>query len=256
MKVTVLLTNDFDDNDPHIDLSNRVCLVIDVIRATSTITAALGSGAEKVIISPSKDDAFKIKDYSKDVILCGEDKGLKIKGFDYDNSPLQLSRLDLSCKSAVIKTTNGTMSFIKARNAKNTFTLSILNLYYSINCALNFAIENHADILFLCSGILGMLSYDDAFVAGLGIKYLIEKGNDFELDDNAELVLNAASNEKDIFKAIMKSRSAKYALTLGLEDDIKFSSLLNKYNITGKMEIDNSNNELGTLFIIKPYYNH
>lgn len=252
MNITVLLSNNFDDRGPLRDFTTKVCLVIDVIRATSTITAALGSGAERVIISPSKEHAFKIRDSFKDIVLCGEERGLKIEGFDYDNSPLQLSQLDLHGKSVVLKTTNGTKSLIKARNARTAVALSVLNLHCSVDCAAHYASETNSDILFLCSGKLGMISYDDALVAGLGIRYLMERRDNLELDDSAALVLNAALQERDIFKAFLKSRSARCAMKLGLEDDIRFSSNPNKYNLTGKLEIDSSRQELDTLFILKP----
>jgi 2-phosphosulfolactate phosphatase len=238
MKAAVLLSNDFDEKDPGLGLSRQVCLVIDVIRATSTITAAFAAGAQKVVVSKNKDGAFTLKRDQKNIILCGEEGGVKIPGFDYDNSPLQLSRLSLQDKTVVIKTTNGTNSFIKAQKAQAALVLSLLNLHHSVNAALILAQKLHADILFLCSGKLGMVSYDDAYVAGVGLRYLAQKVNNLELEDTAELVLNAACQEGDSYGALVKSRSAQCALRLGLEDDIRFSSTLNKYSITGKMKVE------------------
>lgn len=239
MKVSVILNNNFDDKEFSSYFLNLTCLVIDALRATSTITTIFERGAEKILISQSRKEAFKLKKLFKDYILCGEEKGLKIEGFDYDNSPLHISKLDLKDKNVILKTTNGTKSFIKCSNAKAVFTLSALNLNYALDCALQFARNNKTDILILCSGKLGKNSYDDAFTAGLAIRYLLKKQEKIELDDTAVLTLNAALIEKDIFKAFMKSFSGKCAKELGLINDIHFCSGLNKYKVTGKLEVIN-----------------
>jgi 2-phosphosulfolactate phosphatase len=229
-----------------------MCLVIDVIRATSTIAAALGRGAERVVIAPSIEQAFKAKRSFPDAVLCGEEKGIKIEGFDFDNSPLKLSGLDLSGRSVVLKTTNGTESILKARNARETAALSLLNFHCTMDYAVQASERNRLDLYFLCAGKWGEVSYDDVYVAGLGIRYVAERCDRAELSDTALLALNAASNEKDIYRALVKSQSGTYALTLGLEEDIRFCSQLNKYNITGTLDVFAVQNPDDPTFIIKP----
>ena len=257
MKIRVLLNNNFDESQYISYFENSVCLVIDTLRATSTIATIFGRGAEKIMISQSKNEAFRLKEEFKDYILCGEEKGIKIEGFDYDNSPFTISMLDLKGKSAILKTTNGTLSFIKARSARIVFALSILNLNHTMDCALKFAEKENTDITILCSGKLGKNSYDDAFTAGFAIKHLLRKhkksNQELEMDDNATLVLNAALNEKNIFKALMNSISGKCALKLGAINDIYFSSELDKYNKTGKLDIVSYSEDLKNLYILNSY---
>jgi 2-phosphosulfolactate phosphatase len=127
------------------------------LRATSTITAILGSGADSVIVSKSKEQAFRLRENNDNYILCGEEKGIIIEGFDYDNSPYEISKLGLKGRSVVLKTTNGTKSFIKAKESKAVFSISILNLYYTVDCMLEYIKKNESDITILCSGKEGKI---------------------------------------------------------------------------------------------------
>jgi 2-phosphosulfolactate phosphatase len=234
------------------DTANRICLVIDVIRATSTIATALGRGADKVIIAPSSGEAFKARRSFPDALLCGEEKGIKIEGFDFDNSPYRLSGLDLSNRSVVLKTTNGTESILKARNAVETLTLCMLNLGCTMDYAAEASERNRADILFLCSGKWGEVSYDDVYAAGLAIRYLVERRARVDVSDAGLLALNAALNETDAYEALAKSQSGKYALSLGLGEDVRFCSRLDTYAVTGKLEAIAGPDRNDPLFAIKP----
>jgi 2-phosphosulfolactate phosphatase len=252
MKATVLLSNEFDENDPGLRLREQICLVIDVLRATSTITSALAAGAGKVIVSRSTEEAFSIRRCLGGTVLCGEEKAVKIEGFDYDNSPRELSRLDLTGKTVVIKTTNGTKSFVKVQKAKVVLNLSLLNMSYTMDQAVRRARRRRADLLFLCSGKLGMISYDDVYVAGAALRHLIDNGVSVELEDTAELALAAALREQDAYGAMLKSRSARCALAVGLQEDIRFSSEVNRYGVTGTLKIERVCEALGEMISIFP----
>jgi 2-phosphosulfolactate phosphatase len=240
LKVHVILTNKFSPKSLiEIDIRNCVCAVIDVIRATSTIATMIGCGSKKVIISDNKIQAFKLKKVFTDYILCGEVGGLPPKGFDYGNSPLEISNLNIKSKNFILMTTNGTRSFFKVSNCKSVFPLSILNLNYTMDKIINLANKNNYDILFLCSGEKGKVTYDDAFTAGLAVKYLLTKPFSFSYSDSSKLVLSVAINESDIINAFEKSSSAHSLRNVGLGEDIYFCSQLNKYKIAAKLNILN-----------------
>ena len=240
MKVHVILTNKFSPESLiEVDIRNCVCAVIDVIRATSTIATMIGCGSKKVIISGDKIQAFKLKKVFTDYILCGEVGGLPPKGFDYGNSPLEISNLNIKSKNFILMTTNGTRSFFKVSNCKSVFSLSILNLNHTMDQIINLANKNNYDILFLCSGEKGKVAYDDAFTAGLAVKYLLTKPFSFSYSDSSKLVLSAAINESDIINALEKSSSAHSLRNVGLGEDIYFCSQLNKYKIAAKLNVLN-----------------
>ncbi len=251
MKVKVLLTNSFSPDSAGFDLADHITLVIDVLRATSTITTAFGRGAREVIVSSSAEEAFKLKSMNPGYILCGEEKGIKIEGFDYDNSPSRLASLDLGGKTLVLKTSNGTLSFIKAKDSKAVYGLSFLNFDFTLDRIIENISKTGSGILLLCSGTLGKVSYDDAFVAGLAIKYLLGKNIKLELDDCAKLVYNASLCEPDIQGALMRSLHARHMIEIGLEKDIEFCSTLNKYNVSYKLVVSNEHGESGPVLMLK-----
>jgi 2-phosphosulfolactate phosphatase len=236
--VHVVLTNQFKpENLIEVDIKNCVCAVIDVIRATSTIAAILGNGGKKIIITGNKKEAFKFKKIYYDYILCGEEGGLPPEGFDYGNSPLEISNLDIKNRNFIMMTTNGTQSFFKVEKCKSVFSLSILNLKYTLDCVLDKAKESGSDILFLCSGEKGKIAYDDAFVAGLAIKYLLSQPYNLSFTDTSKLVLSTAVSENDIVNALEKSYSAQSLRSIGLDNDIYFCSRLDKYKVAAVLNI-------------------
>ncbi len=241
MILDVLLSNEIGEETLNVRIKDSVCGVIDVIRATSTITTLLAKGIDKIFVADSKDNALKLKKRNKSYILCGEEGGHPPKGFDYGNSPLELSRLDnIKDKTAIIKTTNGTVSLFKAKNSIAAYALSLLNLDYTINCMLNRAKKNNHNLLLICSGEAGKIAFDDVFVAGLVIKKLLTKGLNIDFTDTCKIVLNSFLTEKNINKALEKSVSARSLRGVGLGEDIMFCSKLNKYKVCGKLFVENS----------------
>ncbi|MGM0368751.1 MAG: 2-phosphosulfolactate phosphatase, partial [Actinomycetota bacterium] len=133
MLVDVLLSNSIGEDTLRVNIKGSVCGVIDVIRATSTITTLLAKGISKIIIADSKKDALSLKENNGGCVLCGEEGGLPPKGFDYGNSPLEISRLrNLKGKNAILKTTNGTVSFFRVKKSVAAYSMSILNLDYTV----------------------------------------------------------------------------------------------------------------------------
>jgi phosphosulfolactate phosphohydrolase-like enzyme len=210
LKVHVLLTNRFGPDDlGTMKLRNCICAVIDTIRATSTIAAMLGCGGESVVIAADKKQAFELKAIFKEHLLCGEVGGLAPKGFDCGNSPVEISNLGTKGKNFILMTTNGTQSIFKVSECAEVFTLSILNINHVLDCMIKSALEKSCDILLLCSGEKGKIAYDDAFTAGLAVKYLLTRPFVFEFSDSAKIVLGTSLSENTINDALEKSTSAR-----------------------------------------------
>ncbi len=232
MIIDVALSNNFDPESLKVDIENSVCAVIDVIRATSTIATLFGSGVKSIIVAGTLDEAYSLKKALPDRLLCGEKGGLKPDGFDHGNSPLEFSTMDLSGRKAILKTTNGTVAFLKAAEAHAVFSLAALNFRHTMEDVLGNALKDKRDILFLCSGEMGKIAYDDAYIAGLAVKYLLSKPHDFIYSDSAKLVLSAVIGDRSLHDALSKSTSAQSLRGVGLGDDIAFCSRLNGYNLT------------------------
>jgi len=230
--IDVALSNNFDPESLKVDIENSVCAVIDVIRATSTIAALFGGGVRSIIVAGTLDGAYSLKKAFPDRLLCGERGGLKPDGFDHGNSPLEFSTLDLSGRKAILKTTNGTAAFLKAAVSPAVFSLAALNFRHTMEDVLDNALKNKRDILFVCSGEMGKIAYDDAYIAGLAVKHLLSKPHDLIYSDSAKLVLSAVVGDRSLTGALSKSTSAQSLRGVGLGDDIEFCSRLNGYNLT------------------------
>jgi len=238
--IDVALSNNFEQGSLKADIENCVCAVIDVIRATSTIAALFGSGIKSVIIASNLDQAYALKKDFPERLLCGENKGLAPEGFDYGNSPLEFSRLDLSGREAILKTTNGTVSFLKAVASPAVFSLAALNFRHTMDAVLSCALEMKKDILLMCSGEMGKVAYDDTYIAGMAVKYILTRPGKFEFSDSAKLVLSSVLGEKSIEAALVKSISAASLKKVGLGGDIAFCARLNNYNLAIKAEMSTS----------------
>lgn len=249
MIVHTIFANNFNENEiVEIKIKNSVCVVIDTIRATSTISVILGLGGKKILIGSDKNNAFLLKKYFTDFILCGEERGLRPKGFDYGNSPLEFSNLNLKEKNFILMTTNGTQSVLKVKKSKIIYTLSLLNMSSVLDCVVREAHYNSYDILFLCSGQKGKIAYDDVFTAGMAIKDLMKKPYSFEYTDSSKIALGAAMGEFDLFTALEKSYSAKSLRLAGLGDDLAFLGQVNKYNVCPKVKKIASNQQKLSFF--------
>jgi len=235
MLVDVILNNNFDPESKYNDISGYVCGVIDVIRATTTMSVLIAKGCKEIIIAENKTRAFLYGKIFKDYLLCGEEGGVPPKGFDFGNSPLEYSKMDLEGKGIVLKTTNGTKSFFKTLQSKNSFIVALVNISYVCDVLISEAEKNNAGILLLCSGEKGKIAFDDTYVAGMAVKKIMEKRKDIEISDSANLVLNSAEFEKDSYAALKKSTSYRSLIKIGLGEDIKICSLLDLYKTTGKL---------------------
>src|SRR3954454_15478197 len=90
-------------------VEKRVCIVLDVLRASSTMLAMFEAGARELLLAESPEAALMLADGKRDELgICGERGGLKVEGFDYGNSPAEVSEADLSERDVVFVTSNGT----------------------------------------------------------------------------------------------------------------------------------------------------
>ena len=142
-------------------------IVIDVIRATSTICQALASGYERVFCAAEVEEARVLRNMLGEGVLGGERKAVRIPGFDLGNSPREY--LEPAGKTLVLSTTNGTRAVVAAaQRCDRVLVASLLNLAAVVEAARN----AEDDVLVVCAGVQGTLALDDAFVAGRIVELL------------------------------------------------------------------------------------
>ena len=189
-------------------------IVVDVIRATSTICQALASGYERVLCAAEVETARALRDEIDGVTLGGERLGLRIEGFDLGNSPREY----LEPRSAVLamSTTNGTRAIVTAaERCERVLIASLLNL-----AAVTWAArEQGEDVAIFCAGVKGSFALDDAYVAG---RIAEELG--CERSDAAEAAVRLAGSYATAEDAFRRSRSGQNLINNGpeLEADIAY----------------------------------
>lgn len=122
-------------------------VVIDVLRAFSTVCFIANNGAKKIIPLAGLKDAYKLKKENPKFILLGERGGFRLPEFDFGNSPAEIDGLNFSGKSVIHTTTTGTQSFKKANNATEIITGSFVNAGAIINYIKN---KNPKIVSFVC----------------------------------------------------------------------------------------------------------
>ncbi|MDX2130189.1 MAG: 2-phosphosulfolactate phosphatase [Chloroherpetonaceae bacterium] len=211
------------------NLSERVVVVIDVLRASSSMIAALQNGAKEIIPVLTVADAQQVatgglgNDFSKDhPLLCGERLGKMIDGFDLGNSPGEFTQERVKGKSLVFSTTNGTKALLAAKGAR---ALAIAG-FNNISIVKEFILKpEYADchLVIVCAGRDDRFALEDTICAGLLIDKLIadKRQINFLLTDTAgaSRVLYEKYRGNEL-SALKDSEHGKYLTSIGFSADI------------------------------------
>ena len=150
-----------------------VGIVVDVLRATSTIAQALASGWPRVLCAPGIEEARVVREQLGEGLLGGERLGQRIEGFDVGASPREF--LDGGGGPLIFSTTNGTRAILTAASScERVFLGSLLNLD-AVTAA---ARESGEDVVIVCAGFSGSFAFDDAYCAGRIVQLLEGDRND------------------------------------------------------------------------------
>src|SRR5688572_12738250 len=138
-----------------------VGVVVDVLRATSTIAQALASGYRRVLCSAEIDEALALRDAVGDALVGGERNAVQVEGFDLGASPREV--VEPRAETLILSTTNGTRTILRAAEACEVVLLgSLLNL----DAVASAVRERGEDVAILCAGFKGAFALDDAYCAG------------------------------------------------------------------------------------------
>lgn len=210
----------------------KVAVVIDVLRATSTMVTALANGAKGIIPVRSMGDASQIvaKIDSDNFLLCGEKDGIKIENFDLGNSPFEYDEQTVADKTIVLTTTNGTQAIQQATLAKELYLASFLNVGTVIS---HLKTKHKKDkIVLICSGWKGRISIEDTLCAGYIVDALLGNNDDSGMPDGAKVARALYTQYKENLHAIIKqSNHAKRLEDKLVNDDIGYCSQIDIFDI-------------------------
>jgi 2-phosphosulfolactate phosphatase len=185
-------------------------IVVDVLRATSTIVQALAAGYPRVLSCSDVDEATALRDAGGGGVLAGERKCVRIPGFDLGNSPREF--LEPRGETLILTTTNGTRALVAAATScERVYAGSLLNLAAVTEAAL----RDGGDVTIVCAGVLGEFAMDDAYTAGR-IAGLLGGWQ----TDGAVAAIRLTESYASAQDGLAASQSARNLLAAELGDDI------------------------------------
>lgn len=207
----------------EMQLREKNVIVIDVLRSSTTVVAALANGAREVIPVGSIESAVKISGslFGDVTLRGGERNGRIIQGFNLGNSPLEYTEATVRGKSIIFCTTNGSLAMVKSRYARTMAVAAFVNM----SAVIEFIQGLNSDVLVLCAGrpvALGGFSLEDVVCAGMIIHALQERSASLELTDASQAAHSLYKTfGRSIPKMLRNTDHGKYLLEIGFSNDIK-----------------------------------
>jgi len=226
------------------DLSQTVCVVFDVLRATTSMVTALTNGAREIIPVCEIAEAVALRQARPDLLLAGERNGLRILraqtgsvDFDLGNSPREFARDRVGGRAIAMTTTNGTRALQACRGARRVLVGSFLNLGAVADWL---ARERVADLLVVCSGTLEEASYEDVLGAGALCDAVWEQFSGGPVADSAQVAREIyRQGSGDLLAAVQRARNARRLLALPeLREDVALCLRRDTANVLAEMTRD------------------
>lgn len=212
----------------HIDLDRfGAAAVIDVLRATTTMLAALENGAMGVVPVATPHDALAWRSRSADVVLGGERGAMRIDGFHLGNSPLEYVETAVAGKTVVLTTTNGTQSFHRLQSASRggagpaVYAACLRNAAAVAATLVRESRSRDGGVLLVCSGTDGRFSLEDAYGAA-AILARMERLTKVTRGDGAEAVARMRMSAAESFQVVAGSFHGRRLISMDLHADVEF----------------------------------
>jgi len=217
MKIDVLFSPVQAD---ELFFTGKTTVVIDVLRASSTIITALSNGAKEIVPVGTIEFAVKVSGgiFGGQTLLGGERNTKKIEGFALGNSPFEYSKEIVNGKSIVFYSTNGSRAIVKAKYSANLFVCSFNNLM---------ALAKHLkklneSVIILCAGNNNFFSLEDSVCAGMLVSNLLTNNKKVSLTDSSTSALTLfKSFGKNILRMLSESEHGRLLIDNGFQDDLK-----------------------------------
>lgn len=215
------------------DLADAAVIVVDVVRASTTIVSALAAGAAGIYPAGSNEDAVRLMQSlgRGDTILAGERRGLPIDGYHLGNSPSEFTPQAVAGKRIILNTTNGTRALVAAEPAERVLVGAFVNL-----SAVVASVASTSRVLLLCGGRENRFALDDAVCAGRMVARLKEVASTAPvLGEGARAALELALSHP-IDEGFLARTEAGQALSeIGLGHDLVQCAALDAFDVVPQM---------------------
>jgi 2-phosphosulfolactate phosphatase len=205
---------------PLYDLRGRVAVIVDVLRATSTIVTALAAGVTEVYPTATLEECAALG-REQGCITAAERDGVAAAGFDLGNSPFGFldGKLPVKGRALAISTTNGTMALHRSLTAEAIVCGSFLNL----SAVADFAVAQGRDVLVVCAGWKGSFCLEDSIFGGALAERLATRGFDIASSDAALAALHLWEHAKPTWpEYLLQSAAVRRLNALEAHDDFTF----------------------------------
>lgn len=220
------------------ELRDTIAVVIDVLRASTSITTALHNEARAVIPVAKVEAARRLAESYRGgpVLLCGERNEMRIDGFDLSNSPMEYSKERVKDKTIIFTSTNGAQLFDCANNAAQV----LVGAFVNATVLTEHIADCEADVALLCAGKNGRIGLEDVVCGGMIVSHLIERiDHPVELNDGAEaakiLYQNYAAN---ITAMLHLASHGKRLIEIGQEHDLKLCGAVDAIGVVPILKDD------------------
>ncbi len=234
--------------DPN-QLGGSIAVVMDVLRATTTIVHALSAGCTDVRPCAEIDEAKALAATfpKRRALLAGERHGKKIAGFDLGNSPREFTAKKCKDKTLILTTTNGTRAIAQALLAERLLIAGFVN--FSAVCE---QLGHDArPVHIVCAGYEGAPALEDTLLAGAFVEFFCEE-MDVRLDDSARLAWDCFENHgRILLGALQVSQSGEHLTGLGYADDIPLAAAVDKFTLVPELRRDPLRIEVASTGIVK-----
>ncbi len=227
---------------PEIDLTSTTCVVFDILRATTTMTTALASGARALIPVAEIEEAVACRRRDASILLAGEREGRRITadlsgGFEFDlgNSPREFTAARVAGRTIAITTTNGTRALRVCAAAHQVWVGSFLVLSMLVERLKH---DRPAHLLLVCSGTAEEASTEDTLAAGAFVAHLAESYSQGKISDSAWMASDLyLRHESDLLGAMRLARNGRRLLAMEeLRDDVPFCLQRNTVDFLAEMK--------------------
>ena len=225
---------------PH-ETAGKTVVVVDVLRASTTIVAAMAAGVRQIVPCLEVDEALNLRpQIDPSALLGGERGGKPIPGFDLGNSPSEYDSSTVSGKTLCFTTTNGTRAMMRCSGAARVLIGSFVNLSATFQ-----AVKEDSEVVILCAGTNGQVTREDVLFAG-AFAVRAQMSNDaIELNDEARLAIdawrslnrNGILSTEELTAQLLQTQGGKNLEALGLHADIAYSANIDRFDIVPELDL-------------------
>ena len=225
MKIQTVISPITFDQIEYIE--DKIVVIIDILRASSTITTIIDNDAKALMAV--KDELNARKYINNNYLVGGERNGETIPGFNFGNSPFDYKKEHVRDKTVVLTTTNGTKCIEMSSNANEVIIGSFLNL----TAVVRYLNEKKKDIVLFCAGWKDKVNLEDSLYAGA----VALKMPKFNKDDSTLLCMKAyEASKENLFETLQDSNHFKRLKNKGVIKDIQYCCKIDTTDVVPKLK--------------------